>query len=325
MNDYTVARRAFLKGTGAAALSAAIDTPDAHAQAPLQQPAPNSSGGAAPKLAPPANACDCHMHIYDGERFAPSRPESRMQANASVPDYRLLQKRIGTARTVVVSPAAYGTDNRVTLDAIAQLGNARGVAVVHPTITDAELKAFAEGGIRGIRFTQFDPASATTTFDMIEPLAKRVHDLGWHVQIHMRADQITAAASLWERLPCAIVFDHLGRLPQPAGTDDPAFKVIRKLIDQGRTWVKLSGAYLNSRIGPPSYADATRVAQAFVQAAPERMVWGSDWPHPNASLTTKPDDAVLFDLLSEWAPNEQVRQRILVDNPQTLYGFEKAN
>jgi predicted TIM-barrel fold metal-dependent hydrolase len=288
-----------------------------------REPVPSSSCNAAPRLAVPANACDCHMHIYDGERFPPSRPESRMQANARVADYRLLQKRIGTTRTVVVSPAAYGTDNRVTLDAIAQLGNARGVAVVHPTIGDAELQAFADAGIRGIRFTQFDPASATTTFDMIEPLATRVHDLGWHVQIHMRADQIAAAASLWDRLPCAIVLDHLGRLPQPAGLDDPAFTLMRALIDKGRTWVKLSGAYLNSRIGPPSYADATRVAQAFVRAAPERMVWGSDWPHPNLSLAQKPDDAVLLDLLSDWAPDEAIRHRILVENPQTLYGFPK--
>jgi predicted TIM-barrel fold metal-dependent hydrolase len=321
MNDDTVARRAFLKGTGAAVLSAALDTPDSRAEGSQRQPVPNSSGSAAPKLAAPVNACDCHMHIYDGERFPPSRPESRMQANARVADYRLLQKRIGTTRTVVVSPAAYGTDNRVTLDAIAQIGNARGVAVVHPTITDAELKAFAEGGIRGIRFTQFDPASATTTFDMIEPLAKRVHDLGWHVQIHMRGDQITDAASMWDRLPCAIVFDHLGRLPQPAGIDDPAFKVMLALIDRGRTWVKLSGAYLDTKIGPPTYADATKVAQAFVRAAPERMVWGSDWPHPNLSPAQKPDDTVLFDLLSEWAPDEQVRHRILVENPQGLYGF----
>jgi predicted TIM-barrel fold metal-dependent hydrolase len=261
------------------------------------------------------------MHIYDGERFPPSRPESRMQTNARVADYHLLQKRIGTTRTVVVSPAAYGTDNRVTLDAVAQLGNARGVVVVHPTISDAELKAFADGGVCGIRFTQFDPASATTTFDMIEPLAKRVHDLGWHVQIHMRADQITDAESLWDRLPCPIVFDHLGRLPQPAGIDDPAFTIIRKLIDRGRTWVKISGAYLNSKVGPPTYADATKVAQAFVAAAPERMVWGSDWPHPNLTVTQKPDDAVLFDLLTEWAPDEITRHRILVDNPQTLYGF----
>jgi D-galactarolactone isomerase len=282
---------------------------------------PNSSGTAAPKLVAPANACDCHMHIYDGERFPASRPESRMQTNARVADYRLLQKRIGTTRTVVVSPATYGTDNRVTLDAIAQLGNARGVVVVHPTITDLELKAFADGGVSGIRFTQFDPVSATTTLEMIEPLAGRVHDLGWHVQIHMRADQITAAESLWDRLPCPIVFDHLGRLPQPAGIDDPAFKVMRKLIDKGRTWVKMSGAYLNTRVGPPTYADATKVTQAFVRAAPERMLWGSDWPHPNLSPAQKPDDAALLDLLSEWAPHEAMRHRILVENPQTLYGF----
>jgi D-galactarolactone isomerase len=108
-----------------------------------EPPVPNSSGTAKPKLAAPADACDCHMHIYDGKRFPPPRPQSRMQANACVADYRLLQQRIGTSRTVVVSPAAYGTDNRVTLDAIAQLGNARGVAVVHPTIADAELEAFA--------------------------------------------------------------------------------------------------------------------------------------------------------------------------------------
>ena len=154
MNDSTIGRREFLQATGFAALGAAAFEPQASLAQGQSQPVPNSSGTAAPKLKAPANACDCHMHIYDGERFAPPRPESRMQADARVSDYRLLQKRIGTRRTVVVSPAAYGTDNRVTLDAIAQLGNARGVAVVHPVITDAELKAFAAGGIRGIRFTQ---------------------------------------------------------------------------------------------------------------------------------------------------------------------------
>jgi predicted TIM-barrel fold metal-dependent hydrolase len=287
-----------------------------------QEPVPNSSGTAAPRLKAPAGACDCHMHVYDAERFTPPRPESRLQSNARAADYRLLQQRIGTSRTVVVQPAAYATDNRVTLDAVAQFGNAVGIAVAHPTVTDAELKALAQGGIRGIRFTQFDPRTAVTTLDMIEPLARRVNDLGWQVQIHMRGDQIVDAGSLWDRLPCPIVFDHLGRLPQPAGTDDPAFNIIRRLIDKGRTWVKLSGAYLDSKVGPPSYADATRVAQAFVKAAPERMVWGSDWPHPSAS--PKPDDAVLFDLLLEWAPDEATRHRILADNPQALYGFARA-
>jgi D-galactarolactone isomerase len=283
---------------------------------------PNSAGRAPPKLVAPAHACDCHMHIYDA-RFPALRPQSRMQADAAVADYRLLRQRIGTSRVVIVTPAVYATDNRVTLDAIAQLGDARGVAVVHPDVNDAELKALDHGGVRGIRFTQFDPATAVTTIDMIEPLARRVHDLGWHVQIHLRGDQIAAAADLWPRLPSPIVFDHMGRLPQPAGIDQPAFGIIRRLIDQGRAWVKVSGAYLDTKIGRPSYADATTVAQAFVRAAPERVVWGSDWPHPTE--TDKPDDAVLLDLLAAWAPEEATRRRILVSNPETLYGFATSS
>jgi predicted TIM-barrel fold metal-dependent hydrolase len=277
---------------------------------------PNSSGIDAPRLKAPANACDCHMHIYDGARFPPSRPASRMQPNARVPDYRLFQQRIGTGRVVVVQPAAYVTDNAVTLDALAQFGpQARGIAVVHPTVTDAELNRMADGGIRGIRFTQFDPRTAATTIDMIEPLARRVEPLGWHVQIHLRADQIAAAADLLWRLPGTVVFDHLGRLT--AGTSDPAFGVIRRMLDRGRTWMKLSGAYMMG--APPAYAEAGEAARAYVAAAPERMVWGSDWPHPTES--EKPDDAVLFDLLSGWAPDAATRQRILVDNPAVLYGF----
>jgi predicted TIM-barrel fold metal-dependent hydrolase len=283
---------------------------------------PNSAGTAAPQLAAPAHACDSHMHIYDA-RFAPSRPQSRMQAGASAAEYRRLQQRIGLSRVVIVTPAVYATDNAVTLDAIAQLGaGARGVAVVHPDVGDAELRRLADGGVRGIRFTQFDPATAVTTRDMIEPLSRRVADLGWHVQIHMRADQIAAAAELWPRLPSAIVFDHMGRLPQPAGVDHPAFAIIRRLIDQGRTWIKLSGAYLDTKAGPPRYADATRVARAFVAAAPERLVWGSDWPHPTER--EKPDDAVLFDLLADWVPDSATRQRVLVSNPEKLYGFASS-
>ena len=177
---------------------------------------PNSSGTATPKLSAPDNSCDCHMHIYDGGRFPPPRPQSRMQPNACVPDYRLFQQRIGTRRVVVVTPAAYATDNAVTLDALAQLGaGARGVAVVHPSIADAELKRMDDAGVRGIRFTQFDPNTATTTMDMIDPLARRVQALGWHVQIHLRADQIAAAEDMLLRLPGTIVLDHLGRLTPP--------------------------------------------------------------------------------------------------------------
>ena len=278
---------------------------------------PNSAGIAPPALKVPANACDCHMHIYDGERFPPPRPEARMQPNARVQEYRLFQQRIGTSRVVVVQPAANHIDNAVTLDALAQLGTqARGIAVVHPTVTDVELKAMQANGVRGIRFTQFDSKTAATTVDMIEPLAKRAEPLGLHVQIHLRGDQIVGAADLLQRLPGTIVFDHLGRLSQ-AGIDDPAFGVIRRMLDKGNTWMKLSGAYMFD--GPPRYAKAAPIAQAYIKAAPERMVWGSDWPHPTEK--DKPDDAVLLDLLSDWSPDAAMRQRILVDNPATLYGF----
>jgi predicted TIM-barrel fold metal-dependent hydrolase len=281
--------------------------------------APNSAGTAPPKLKTPPGACDCHMHIYD-PRFPAARPASRLQAQAAVADYRRLQQRLGTTRTVVVQPAAHVTDNRVTLDAVAQLGaNARGVAVVHPDVTDAELEALAAGGIRGIRFSVFDPRTAATAIDMIEPLAPRVAALGWHVQLHMRGDQIADNAALLRRLPCPIVFDHMGRLPQPDGARHDAFAIIRALLDTGRAWVKLSGAYLDTRIGPPGYDDASAVARAYVAAAPDRMVWGSDWPHPTE--TEKPDDAGLLDLLSAWTPDAATRKRILVDNPLALYGF----
>src|ERR1700704_4369328 len=222
----SIERRTFLAGSAALAASGMT----AHAQHNV----PNSTGSEAPKLKAPANACDCHMHIYDGERFPPARPgpQSRMQSNASVADYRLLQNRNGTTRTVIVTPAAYVTDNRVTLDGIQQLGPAstRGVAVVHPTVTDAELKTLNDGGIRGIRFTVFDPASAAVSIDMIEPLARRVADLGWHLQIHMRGDQIVENADLLPRLPTQLVFDHMGRLPQPDPLGHSAYKIIRAML-----------------------------------------------------------------------------------------------
>ena len=279
---------------------------------------PNSSGTEPPRLKAPANAADCHIHIYD-PRFAP--PVKR-PADSTVQDYRLLQQRIGLTRVVIVTPRNYATDNTVTLDAIEQLGvdKARGVAVIRPSVTDAELKNLDEGGIRGIRFTVGKPETAVVSIDMIEPLAKRIAALGWHVQLNMESDQIVDNADLLGRLPTPIVIDHMGKLGL-SGLEHPAYQVIRGLIDQGRTWVKISCAYLNTRVGPPTYADASTVTQAFVRAAPERLVWGSDWPHPTP--VQPPDDAVLFDLLSDWAPDEATRNRILVTNPEALYGFAK--
>ena len=285
----------------------------------VSQTVPNSSGTEPPKLEAPANAADCHIHIYD-PRFAPqvARPTS-----STVQDYQRLQKRIGVSRVVIVTPRNYVTDNSVTLDAIRQLGidNARGVAVIRPDVTDAQLKTLHDGGIRGIRFTVGNPATAIVSVDMIEPLSKRIAAYGWHVQLNMETQQIIDNAEMLRRLPTQIVFDHLGKLGL-TGLPHPAFDVIRDLLDQQRAWVKISGAYMNTRVGPPAYADATAAAQAFVKAAPERLVWGSDWPHPTPK--DPPDDAVLFDLLSVWAPDAATRNRILVSNPEALYGFPKT-
>ena len=290
-----------------------------------QTTVPNSAGTESPKLKAPAKACDCHMHIYDPARF-PLVPSPRVApANAAVPQYRLLQKRIGTTRSVIVTPKNYATDNRATANAIAQLGktNARGVAVLHPNVTDGELRGLHDAGVRGIRFSLSDPASAVVTPDMIEPLSKRIVVLGWHVQLNVDGDQIVELAPLLRRLPSQIVFDHLAHPPIAAGIGHSSHRIVRELLDNGKTWVKLSGAYLNSTIGPPCYPEATKIAQAFVRAAPERLVWGSDWPHPTAGPDQKPDDAVLFDLLPVWAPVEATRHRILVANPGDLYGFEE--
>jgi D-galactarolactone isomerase len=289
------------------------------AAAEAEHVAPWSSGTAPPKLKAPPNACDCHMHVYSS-RF-PAAPNVELRPpDASADAHRLLQKRLGTTRTIVVNPSTYGTDNSCTLDAIAQFGaGARGVAVVDTSVTDSELKRLHDLGIRGIRFNLVQ--SGATTTDMLEPLSKRVNDLGWHVQIHMLGDAIVENADLFQRLPSPIVFDHLARVPQPAGVDHPSFALVLKFLDKGRTWVKLSGAYQDTKTGPPAYADVSKVAQGYVTAAPERLVWASDWPHPTEKADSKPDDAVLFDLLADWAPDEAVRNRILVDNPVALYGF----
>jgi predicted TIM-barrel fold metal-dependent hydrolase len=321
-----VARRTFIKAASLAAIAATTSGVSMREGVAQQaQQVPNSSGTAPPKLKAPANACDAHHHIYDPARFAmvptPGRPAP---SNGSMQEFRLLQKRLGTTRHVVVQPRNYGVENEVTLDALKQAGgNARGVVVVRPNITDAELKRYDAAGVRGIRFSIGDPKSRVVQPDMIEPLARRVAPLGWHIQFYTEPEQVVELADILRRLPTPLVFDHLGHPALPAGIEHASHGIIRGLIDKGNTWVKLSGAYLNTQIGPPDYPDATKIAQAFVKAAPERLVWGSDWPHPTET-DNKPDDAVLFDLLSGWAPDEKTRNRILVNNPEVLYGFPKT-
>ena len=313
-------RRTFLQGAGAAALAAAgLSATDAQAQQVRW-----STGTEPGKLKVPAGACDCHHHIYNSKY--PIAPTATLKpGDATADDYKALQKRIHTTRSVVVQPSTYGTDNSCTLDGMAQLGAAttRGVAVVDTTVTDAELKRLHGLGIRGIRFNLVQ--AGATTVEMLEPLSKRVNELGWHVQVHQTGDGIVKMEDVLQKLASPIVFDHMGRIPKDIGTAHPAYAVITKLIDKGKTWVKISGAYMDTKVGPPTYADSTKLAQAYVKHAPQRMVWGSDWPHPTEKDDNKPNDAILVDLLSEWASDEATRNRILVDNPATLYGFAKSS
>src|SRR6266480_6027975 len=233
MQRVSTDRRDFMKAAGALAMTSAASGLGIRAAGAQQ--VPYSAGTEAPKLQAPANACDCHMHIYDAKY--PSAPSATLKPpDALVADYKLLQRRIGTTRNVIVTPSTYGTDNRVTLDAMAKIGaTVRGVVVVNADVTDTELKRLADLGVRGIRFNLVQ--AGATTVEMLEPLSKRVNALGWHVQIHMLGDQIVKIEDLLNRLPSPIVFDHMGRILQPAGTDHAAFGVIRKLIDKGRTWV----------------------------------------------------------------------------------------
>jgi D-galactarolactone isomerase len=305
LSDYNH-RRSFLKTALGLAAARAI------AARPGQQ-VPWSMGTERPRTPAPPNATDCHHHIYDSH-FPMSPAVASHPGDATAADYRLFQKRIGTTRNIVVLPSPYVVDNRCLLDALSQFGaTSRGIAVVHPDVSDADLKSFDKAGVRGLRFT-LAPRSMTS-IEMVEPLAKRAAALGWHIQINGVAGQIQAALPVLSRLPVPVVFDHLAHAPS---VESPLFASIAKLLQSDKAWVKLSGAYVDTKTGPP-YADRSIVAKAFVKEAPQRLVWGSDWPHP--SEKNKPDDALLFDLLAQWAPDKTLRTRILVENPARLYGF----
>ena len=282
-----------------------------------------SSGTERPHTPAPPNATDCHHHIFD-HNF-PLAPKAQPFPDASIEDYRLLQKRLGLTRNVVVQTSLYGTDNSLLVQSIKAFGpTARGVAVVDPTVTDAELKHMHDAGVRGIRLVLVRPSA--TGEGMLAPLAERMNALGWHVDLHISAAQIVRLADALKALPCPVVFDHLARIPEPAGAQHPAFAVVRDLLDKGRAWVKLSGIYQDTKVGPPTYADSSKLAVAFAKGWPERVIWGTDWPHPSTrrQKIDYPDDARLFDALAEQVPDKAARERILVQNPAQLYDFPKS-
>lgn len=279
-----------------------------------------SSGTEKPRTTMPPGATDCHFHTYD-QHYPAIAAATLLPQDALPEDYRALQRRLGTTRGVIIQPSTYGTDNRLQLASRQALGpeNFRVVAVVAEDVPDAELQRLNEQGVRGVRFNLGFPGVLTVA--SLPILAPRLAALGWTCQINMRPKQIEDHADLLAALPGHLVFDHLAQVPQPGGVESAPYKIIRGLLDKGRTWVKLSGPYVSSKEGAPGYADAGAVAAAYVKAAPERLVWGSDWPHPTEKPDHKPDDAHLLDLFAEWAGTGAAFKRILVDNPAELYGF----
>ena len=265
----------------------------------------------------PAGACDTHMHFYH-QRY-PAAPTALIQPpDAWIEDYRALQRRLGLERVVVVQPTTYGRDNRAMLDALGELGEAaRGVVVVDDGVSDHELEALTARGVCGVRFHML-PGGALP-WGLLETVAARVAPLGWHVQLQMNGHEFPERLDQLRRLPCPLVVDHVGRFMPPVEVVDPAFHALRTLLDGGRCWVKLSAPYESSKADAPRYGDVAPLARALAVAAPERMLWASNWPHPGQDPA--PDDARLLDLLADWVDDEASRKRILVTNPATLYGF----
>lgn len=286
---------------------------------------PFSTGRERPTIHVPYGACDCHHHIYDPINFPYDKDDTRNQPPSTVEAYRLLQKRLGTTRNVIIQASAYGTDNSCLLDALRVMGttNSRGIAVTDINITKQELDTMDILGVRGLRINMASELSANKIEDIM-PLAYKAHERGWHMQFWLTADQIVELEPLLNDIPCPVVFDHRAHLPQPQGIEHVAFKVVCRLLDKGHGWVKLSGLDHDSKLGEPTYADTVAVGAAFAQYAPERMVWGTDWPHPGkySGLKKSPNDAQTFDLLAKQVPDERIRHLILVDNPVKLYGFE---
>jgi 2-pyrone-4,6-dicarboxylate lactonase len=270
----------------------------------------------------PAGACDCHAHVFGPlARFPFASGRSYTPAERLPADYAAMLDRVGLARGVIVQPTVYGTDNRATLAALAELGDrVRGVAVLPPDVGDNELSVCAASGVRGVRINAHTPGG--TSLDDLEPLAARLRGSGWHIQIFADFPKRPDLAARIRALGVPVVIDHLGAIGPERGTGDPAFAAIVGLLRDGLCWLKLSGPYMVSR-QPLPYADVAPIAAGFVEACPERLVWASDWPNPMAGENA-PDAADLLALLERWAPDAAVRTRILVDNPEELYGFDRA-
>lgn len=275
-----------------------------------------------PKYQPPAGACDAHCHIFgpgDKYPYAPNR--SYTPPDAPLSRFKELQAILGLERAVLVNASCHGSDNTVIVDAIAQSGGKyRGVANSDDTFTEKDFEKLHEAGFRGVRFNFVKHLGGMPDMGEFRRTLDRIKHLNWHIDLHFDAGDLVEHADLIKSLPVAFIIDHMGRVPTKAGLEQEPFQ---RLLDLARNnekcWVKISGAERISSAGPP-FTDAVPFAQALLEAAPDRILWGTDWPHPNISKHM-PNDGDLVDLIPLMMPDPAMQKRILVDNPHRLYQF----
>jgi predicted TIM-barrel fold metal-dependent hydrolase len=283
----------------------------------------------------PSGACDCHTHIHgDPEKFPFFSGRVYTPEPASPEEMSALHKALHIERVVIVTPSVYGTDNSATLFGMKARGaTARGVAVIDDKTAEADLDAMNLAGVRGIRLNLAtggvnDPAVGRPRF---QAAVDRVKGRGWHVQLFTSLPMVSAIKDLVATSPVPVVFDHFGGAQAELGLGQPGFADLLELVHSGKAYVKISGAYRASKLAP-DYPDAAPLARALIAANSERIVWGTDWPHPNSVTPPgkKPtdltplyqiDDGRLLNQLPVWAPDAAMRQTILVDNPARLYSF----
>ena len=287
-----------------------------------------------PRLPAIAGSCDTHAHVFGpGSRYPIVPNGLYTPADALLSDYRHMLDVLGVERAVLVQPSVYGTNNDALLGALAADPlRMRGVAVLPLDVEEAELERLHAAGVRGVRFNVVDVKSGkgAVDFQALRGFAARIAPLGWHVEFLMHVDEQPQLDLLLEDFPTPVCFGHLGYLVPPAkGIEIAGFRALLSLMQQGRAWVKLTAPYRLSALDHP-YEDVQQIARALVEAAPERVLWGSDWPHvqprpggPSGAPLERPmpNDGDLFDVFNGWVPAANVRRRILVDNPAQLYGF----
>ena len=268
-------------------------------------------------LSVPPGACDCHMHVFE-DRFALAPTATFKPPHAPAAAYREMQRSLGLSRVVVVQPTGYAFDNRCTLEAMAALGpDSRGIVVVAPDTAGTELARLDARGVRGIRYMMLP--GGVLPWDGLEACSARIDALGWHTDLQLDGRDLPSREALLLRLPSRLVIDHVGKFLGPTTVESPGFVSLCRLLDGGRCWVKLSAPYESSRAGPPDYADVAPLVRALVERYPERCLWASNWPHPNA--LPPPSERALLGWTDGCIADARIRQKVMVDNPAELYRF----